>query len=80
MGGEIAGLVANIFGAATEHAETRTWLTLPQQVSMAVIDVESPVESCRLRWNDGETIHEEEVPVRGIDGTNFGIAGYRRWR
>ena len=29
---EVAGVVANIFGAATERADTRSWLTLPESI------------------------------------------------
>lgn len=78
-GGEIAGLIANIFGAATEQAETRTWLTLPRHISMAVIDLDAPVDACRLSWDDNGSVQEEELPVRRIGGTSFGMAGYRYW-
>jgi hypothetical protein len=34
-GGSWAGLAANIFGAVTESADTRSWLTLPEHVHLA---------------------------------------------
>ncbi len=34
-GGQWAGLAANIFGAVTESADTRSWLTLPEHVHLA---------------------------------------------
>ncbi len=34
-GGSWAGLAANIFGAVTESADTRSWLTLPEHVNLA---------------------------------------------
>ena len=36
-GGSWAGLAANIFGAVTESADTRSWLTLPEHVNLARI-------------------------------------------
>ncbi|MHB8078855.1 MAG: COG3014 family protein [Candidatus Krumholzibacteriia bacterium] len=33
--GRVAGLLANLIGAATERADTRSWLTLPDRIAMA---------------------------------------------
>jgi hypothetical protein len=38
-GGDWAGIVANIFGAVTESADTRSWLTLPEHVNLARISL-----------------------------------------
>jgi hypothetical protein len=38
-GGSWAGLAANIFGAVTESADTRSWLTLPEHVNLARISL-----------------------------------------
>ncbi len=79
-GGDVGGILANMLGAATERAETRTWLTLPRQISIAVIDLQSAADSIRVGWVDGSRIREEEVPLRRIEGTNFGFSGFRSWR
>ena len=34
-GGKLAGFLANLFGAATESADTRSWLTLPDSIHLA---------------------------------------------
>jgi len=34
-GGSWAGVVANIFGAVSESADTRSWLTLPEHINLA---------------------------------------------
>jgi hypothetical protein len=34
-GGELAGWAANLFGAVTESADTRSWLTLPEYINLA---------------------------------------------
>jgi len=53
--GEWAGLVANIFGAVTETADTRSWLTLPEHVHLA-----------RLSLPPG--LHDIKVEVLGPQG------------
>jgi hypothetical protein len=37
--GETAGWIADLVGVATESADTRSWLTLPREIQMAVLDV-----------------------------------------
>jgi hypothetical protein len=53
--GEWAGLVANIFGAVTETADTRSWLTLPEHLHIV-----------RLTLPPG--IHDLDVEVLGHQG------------
>jgi len=53
--GEWAGLVANIFGAVTETADTRSWLTLPEHIHLA-----------RLSLPPG--LHDIKVEVLGPQG------------
>ncbi len=69
---ELAGLVANLFGAATERADTRNWLTLPHGISMArldlppgIYDLEVELIDARDRVVDVRTI--ENVEVRAGD-------------
>jgi hypothetical protein len=37
--GETAGWIADLVGVATENADTRSWLTLPREIHMAVLDI-----------------------------------------
>jgi hypothetical protein len=53
--GDWAGLVANIFGAVTETADTRSWLTLPEHLHLV-----------RLSLPSG--IHDLEIEVLGHQG------------
>lgn len=39
-GGELAGILTNVLGVATERADTRGWSTLPSRVGLAVMEVE----------------------------------------
>ena len=54
-GGEYAGLIANLFGAVTERADTRSWLTLPAQVHV-------------LRFALPPGVHDVRVELLGADG------------
>ncbi len=38
--GEVAGILANVFTAATEKADTRAWITLPNTIQIARVVVE----------------------------------------
>lgn len=58
-GGSWAGLAANIFGAVTESADTRSWMTLPEHVDLA-----------RLSLPPG--IYDLEVELLGLRGEILG--------
>ena len=58
-GGDIAGWVANIFGAATESADTRSWLTLPADVHL-------------VRLNLPAGVHDLEVELVDRQGRSLG--------
>ncbi len=51
--GNLAGLALNIFGAATEKADTRQWFTLPAEVHMTRIFVAPGQQDIRLLLRDG---------------------------
>jgi len=64
-GGSWAGLAANIFGAVTESADTRSWLTLPEHVNLARISLppgtyDLQVELLGLR---GEVLSTQIIPA-----------------
>jgi uncharacterized protein len=44
-GGDIGNIIANIYNIASEQADTRSWLTLPNQISMARSHLSSGVHS-----------------------------------
>lgn len=78
-GGEVGGIFANILGAASERAETRTWLTLPAEISMAVVDLQTMSDTVRLEDDGWNADGLEAVRVIWIPGTGFGFASVRRW-
>ena len=53
-GGDWAGLVANIFGAATESADTRSWLTLPADVHLVRLSLPAGVHDLQVEMVDRE--------------------------
>jgi len=55
VGGKSVGLLANLFGAATETADTRSWLTLPGQIHV-------------LRIPLPPGAHDIKVELLGADG------------
>ncbi len=61
--GELAGLLANLVGVATEQADTRCWLTLPQGIAMARLDLPTGVHDLRVELVDaaGRTVAVETV-------------------
>jgi len=63
-GGEWAKMAANIFGAVTESADTRSWLTLPENVNLARLSLAPGVYELRveLLGADGQTLQTETIP------------------
>jgi len=69
--GELAGLVVNIFGAATEKADTRQWFTVPAEVRMTRMFLIPGVQNIRVLFRDrngnivGEYVFENVAVPRG---------------
>lgn len=78
QGGEIAGILTNVIGAATEQAETRTWLTLPHEISVAALDLPAAVDRLDLQWFGGE--RSEAFELVRIPDSDIGLCLFRTWR
>jgi hypothetical protein len=70
--GEGAGFLVNLFGLATERADTRSWRTLPYEIQLAVVEVppgtyvgEVTVQGAGGSTLDAFTVPEVRVPARG---------------
>lgn len=50
--GEIGGILTNVLGAATERAETRMWLSLPDRIDLIVVDSSSPADAVPVGWGE----------------------------
>jgi hypothetical protein len=69
--GKFLGALVNLFGMATEAADTRAWLSLPGAVYMARLEMESGTAELSLEFLDerGSTIEVQSLPpVRVVEG------------
>ncbi len=62
--GKVAGFLANLLGAATEQADTRSWLTLPHTILMARLTLPPGEYDLRVEWTDarGRTVDSDLLP------------------
>ncbi len=72
--GAVAGILANIFGAVTEKADTRSWLTLPQRILMVRLSLPAGRYDLKVELADaaGAPLRTEVLPdlvVRAGDWT-----------
>jgi uncharacterized protein len=78
--GSTAAILVNILGAATEQAETRTWLSLPHQIDIALLDLAAPMESVELSVRDGSgRSWSGRVALSRPPGPSFGFGSFRAW-
>ena len=63
--GKVAGLLANLLGAATERADTRGWLTLPHGIAMARLSLPAGEYDLRvdLVGANGRSLGEQVIPA-----------------
>jgi hypothetical protein len=78
-GGEVAGILMNIFTAATERADTRGWITLPNDIQMARVSVPPGEYQVTLRFLDagGRAIASQDAGTVRIEK---GKRKYVSWR
>jgi hypothetical protein len=64
--GELAGELANLLGVATERADTRSWSTLPERISLAVLEVPpGPVQVEVISPTTGRSISATAIVPEG---------------
>ncbi len=63
-GGELAGIFANIFGAVTESADTRSWMTLPESVFLARLNLAPGIYDLKVEYLGfrGQVLTSEVIP------------------
>ncbi len=64
---ENLGLLVNLFGALTERADTRSWLTLPGTILMLRIDLPPGRHTLDLEFRDGSGAIVAGQTLTGID-------------
>ncbi len=59
------GALMNIFNVATEQADTRSWLLLPQAIDLVKVSVPAGTASLAVQFLDanGNVVEEKQVPV-----------------
>ncbi|HPF35340.1 MAG TPA: hypothetical protein P5571_04190 [Candidatus Krumholzibacteria bacterium] len=71
--GKLAGLLMNLLGAATEHADTRGWLTLPHGIAVARLELPPGVHDLRVELTDAA---DRTVETRTIEGVTVRPGGW----
>lgn len=66
-GGGWAKAAANIFGAVTESADTRSWLTLPENVHLARLTLPPGVYELRVEILDRQGKEIGQLNVPGVE-------------
>jgi len=80
--GEVAGLLVNIFSIATESADTRSWLTLPNNFGMVRMSLPPGKYNLRLSFYDrnGRQVESTDVPDVEIRDGDFAFLNYRTFQ
>lgn len=77
--GEGAGLLVNLFGAATEMADTRSWRSLPYEIQVAALTV-PPGEyqgNLVLRGPGGQVLNRQAFPEIRVPEAGVAFVRYR---
>lgn len=64
--GQVAGLLVNLLGAATEQADTRNWLTLPRGIAMARLALPPGTHDLRVDLVDAQDRRLETREIPGV--------------
>jgi hypothetical protein len=77
--GQVAGLLANLLGAATEQADTRGWLTLPNRIAMTRLRLPPGCYDLRVDLLDasGATLRTDTIPQVTVRTDDLAIVSRR---
>ena len=80
--GGLAGLAVNIFNVATESADTRSWLTLPNNFQMVSMSMPPGEYDLHLSFYDtnGREVESTDVPNVKIESGDFTFLNYRTFQ
>ena len=80
--GEVAGLLVNIFNIATENADTRSWLTLPNNFGIVRMSLPPGKYNLRLSFcnRNGREVESTDVPNVEIRDDDFTLLNYRTFQ
>ncbi len=64
---DVAGVVANIFGAATERADTRSWLTLPESIYLVRLSLPPGTHDLNVELVDDQHGVTTNRTIEGVE-------------
>ena len=68
--GEVAGLLVNVFNIATEGADTRSWLTLPNSFGMVRMSLPPGKYNLRLSFRDENGREVKSASIQSVEIRN----------
>lgn len=80
--GEVGGLLANVFNIATENADTRSWLTLPNSFGMARMSLPPGKYDLQLLFRDENGRQVKAANIQGVEirSNDFTFLNYRTFQ
>ena len=80
--GEVLGGLVNLFGMATEAADTRSWLSLPRAIRIARLAVEPGMTAPTLEFVDdrGQILAVESLPAVAVAAGEKVFLNFRTFR
>ena len=80
--GEVLGGLVNLFGAATEAADTRSWLSLPRSIRIARLPVTGGMAAPTLEFIDdrGQVVFVEPLPEVQVGAGQKIFLNFRTFR
>ena len=80
--GEVAGLLVNVFNIATESADTRSWLTLPNSFDMVRMSLPPGKYNLHLSFQDvnGRRVKSADISDVEIRDGDFTFLNYRTFQ
>ena len=77
--GKVAGFLVNLVNVATEKADTRSWLTLPNNIQMARLSLPAGVYDLKLTFYDqfDRVVTNADIPGMTIPENDYTFLNYR---
>jgi hypothetical protein len=80
--GGVAGFLVNLFGVATESADTRSWLTLPNNIQMARLPLPAGTFDLKLTFYDqyGRAVKSTNISNVIVKENDYTFLNYRTFQ
>ena len=81
-GGDVGGILVNVFNFATENADTRSWLTLPNSFGMARMSLPPGKYDLHLSFRDENGREVKSANLQGVEirSDDFTFLNYRTFQ